>query len=205
MLRLLDHGRVPDLKNVVRDARSAAVGHILQVARNLSLGDDTIFSAIRIVDLALAALPPRDAELRGAASLLIAMKMCEPKSHGVCPAVHPGDAQEELVQEELLVFQAIDYNVYIATPFRFASCLVAPDDDVMQVLRDVCIAAAKRFECAKYLCEQVAIACVAIAREIVRNGGDVDGVAAQDQCAREVLAELKESDFSHPLSAEKAE
>jgi hypothetical protein len=196
---------VPDLQNGVRDARNAAVAHILHVAHDLSLADDTIFSAIRIVDIALAALPPHDAELRGAAALLIAMKMGEPKSHGACAAVRPGDAQEELVQEELLVLRAIDYNVYMATPFRFASCLVPPDDAVARLLRDVCIAAAKRFECARYLCEQVATACVAIAREIASNGGDVDAVAPQDQCAMEVLAGLKESDFSQPLSAENAE
>jgi hypothetical protein len=196
MLRLLDHRCVPDLKNAVRDVRDAAVTHIFHVARDLSLGDDTLFSAIRISDMALATLPPHDAELRGAASLLIAMKMCEPKPHGASITVRPGDAQEELIQEELLIFGAIGYNVYMATPFGFASCLVGADDGVRRVLREVCIAAAKRFECTKYLCEQVAVACVAIAKQIAANGGDIDAVAPQDQCAREVLAGLKESDFS---------
>ena len=193
-LRRLDKRRRLDITSIDAETRNAAVKLLLQASGNLQLSNDITFLAVRVFDFALSADPSfaKQPDLSVATAILMAAKLDDVKRHEHAYEVadqFPGVEPDLIVKTEVDLFKAIDYDMYFATANRFLRhFLVGDGEDIARIAESLCLCAALRLECSKYFAEEIANACLSIARQIVNDEIEIKSITPANDAEKDVLA-----------------
>jgi hypothetical protein len=211
ILRMLDRKRRPRLAKVDRTARTAAVIHMLDLSDALELPDDTRFLAVCILDCALSVRSDRDMFLLAAASLLLSTKMSDAKRRGLGAVLceHFPELQiEQIVDEEVTVFQELGFDLRLPTPSQFLRsllelCRTEPRiDEIARLSRFLSLIAVRSFESSQFTSEELATSAIRVARELVAKSYQLDELREPlGDCAALLVRGLRDIGQSQLLGA----
>lgn len=193
-LRRLDRRRRLDITAIDAESRNQAVKLLLQVSGGLRFSNDITFLAVRVLDSALAANQDfaKQMDLSVATAILMAAKLEDFKRQEHAREIasrFPDIEPDVLVTNEIELFRAIEYDMYFVTPNRFLWHFVRDESqDVARIADSLCFCAALKLECARHLAEDVARACLTIAKKVVNDGIKIEDVQASNDAEKDVLA-----------------
>lgn len=200
-LRKLDARRRVNTAEINAEMRKTIAVAMVQCCEQLQITRGTLFLAMKMLDFIISG-SEQPTLLDGAAALLLALKMEEFGRTDIAKEL--GEIftleQESIIAHEVKAFQKLEFDSYFATPADFLWHMLQRESrDVTHYANSIVMAACMSADCSQYLSEDVANACILIARECAAGKQLNEIIIEGDQCALTVLlaAKLQQSGDSH--------